>query len=73
MKWLQELLGKLITKPVSKDVCAEIQKRNAIIIKNLDDRIHDAISRTADRFKELKEDMKAGFTEVKELIKNGRP
>jgi hypothetical protein len=49
---------------VFRDVCDEKAKR-------LEDCIEGAIKRSNEQHKELKEDMRRGFTEVKELIKNG--
>lgn len=72
MKWIIDLLSRMFRNSVSKDVCAEIQKRNAVIIENLEDCIEGAERRTSTRFVELKDDMRRGFTEVKELIKEWR-
>ena len=49
---------------VYRDVCESERRR-------IDDCIEGAERRTEQRFKEVKDDMRNGFNEVKELIKNG--
>lgn len=48
---------------VFRDVCESERRR-------IDDCLEGAERRTEQRFKEVKEDMKTGFTEVKDLIRN---
>lgn len=50
---------------VFRDVCDERSKR-------LEDCIEGAIERSEARYQELKADMQAGFSEIKDLIKSGR-
>lgn len=69
MKWFTSLLSRLFGSVVSKEICDEIQKKNAVIIANLEDCIEGAEKRTENRFNELKTDMRLGFNEVKQLIK----
>lgn len=68
--WLLKHLSNTKKHPckddiVFKDVCESERKR-------LDDCIETVVKRSDERHKELKEDMKAEFAEVKELIRNGR-
>lgn len=50
---------------VFRDVCDERSKR-------LEDCIEGTIERSEAKYQELKSDMQAGFSEIKDLIKNGR-
>ncbi len=72
MKWIMDLIGKMFRDSVSKEVCTEIQKKNAMVTCNLDGCIEGAIKTAASRFTELKADMQRGFDEVKDLIKERR-
>lgn len=74
MEWFMKLLSKLFSKNdsgVSKETCTAIHKANDEAHENLEDCIEGAEKRTTERFNELKADMRLGFTEVKQLIKDG--
>ncbi|HDZ62472.1 MAG TPA: hypothetical protein ENH40_04940 [Nitrospirae bacterium] len=73
MEWLTKLLTKLFGKNgmyVLKDTCMAIQKANDQAHDNLEDCIEGAERRTQEKFEELKTDMRLGFTEVKQLIRD---
>ena len=78
MEWLAKLCVKLFGRSgVSKETCAAIQRANDTAHRYLEDCIEGAEKRTTTRFGELKHDMgelkhdmQAGFTEVKQLIKD---
>lgn len=71
MEWFFKIANWLFRgNKVSKEVCEEVQRKNAAIIARLDDCIEGEMRRTGERFKELKTDMRLGFDEVKQLIKD---
>lgn len=55
---------------VFSDVCIERGKANKVAHKTLKEGIEAAIARSDEKHIELKDDMKAGFGEIKELIKS---
>ena len=55
---------------VFSDVCDERGKANAEAHKYLKESIETAIVRSDEKHSELKADMKAGFGEIKDLIKS---
>ena len=59
-------------KMVYSDVCAARGKLNKQAHEYLKEGIEAAISRSDEKHQELKADMKAGFSEIKDLI-NGNP
>ncbi len=58
-------------KVVFKDVCEAREKTNEAAHEYLGEKIETAIKRSDEQHQELKTDMRAGFTEIKTLIKNG--
>ncbi len=72
MKWIIDLLSRVFRNSVARDICREVQKRNAVIIANLENVIAGAEKRTTAAFTELKNDIRFGFDEVKQLIKERR-
>lgn len=70
MAWVIEFLSRLFRNGVSKEICAEVQRKNAVMLQNLEDCIEGAEKRTGERFVELKSDMRHGFDEVKQLIRD---
>ena len=72
MKWIICILTKLFgnNNYVRKETCTAIQKANDDAHTNLEDCIEGAERRTTARFNELKTDMRLGFTEVKQLLRD---
>ena len=69
MKWLIELLSRLFRNGVSKEVCVEVQKRDAQAHTYLEDCIEGATERCSENYLALKGDMQREFDEVKKLLR----
>lgn len=77
--WVFRQMATLKRCVVSKEVCEQRELRNQAEHKRLDDLIEAAIAKSDEQHKDLKADMKllkadvrSGFGEVKDLIRNGR-